>query len=174
MYYKIIKVIGENGPLILFILSIIIFINKTNLLIYNIVGGIINVIFNLLLKGLFKQPRPNEDRKKFNVIVKNGQRFIYKDGIPYDIFGMPSTHAQTVFFYTMYCFLALNNYTYIFFLFISILTLFQRVMDEHHTYLQVIIGALIGSIVGYLFYYLSKTNLKKDLAHKKDDNCKIF
>ena len=174
MYYKIVQVIGENGPLILFILSIIIFINKTNLLIYNVVGGILNVFFNLFLKGIFKHPRPNEDMKKFNLMVKNGQRFFYKDGIPYDLFGMPSTHAQTVFFYTMYCFLALNNNTYIIFLLISIITLFQRVNDEHHSYLQVIIGAIIGSIVGYLFYHLSKTYYKKDLTHKKDDNCKIF
>ena len=174
MYYKIVQVIGENAPLILFILSIIIFINKTNLLIYNIVGGILNVFFNLFLKGIFKHPRPNEDMKKFNLMVKNGQRFFYKDGIPYDLFGMPSTHAQTVFFYTMYCFLALNNNTYIIFLLISLITLFQRVNDEHHSYLQVIIGAIIGSIVGYLFYHLSKTYYKKDLTHKKDDNSKIL
>lgn len=173
MINKIISVIGENGPFLLFILSILLLINNTQLLIYNIVGGIVNVLFNLFLKGLFKQPRPYEDMKKFDIMVQNGKRFIYKDGIPYDLFGMPSTHAQTVLFYTMYCFLAIHNYSYLFFFFISILTLYQRVIDKHHSYLQVFIGGLIGAIVAYIFYHLSKTYSKKDLVHKKDDNCKI-
>lgn len=174
MYAKIINIIGENGPHILFVLSIILFINKTNLLIYNIVGCIVNFCLNLILKGIFKHPRPNEDMKKFNIMVKHGERFIYKDGIPYDLFGMPSAHTQAVFYFTMYCFMALDNYTYLLFVIISLVTLYQRVIDNHHTVLQVIVGAVIGTVIGYLFYHLSKTYYKKELAHKKDDNCKIL
>ena len=61
-----------------------------------------------------------------------------------------------------------NNITYIY-LAISLLTMIQRVVYNHHTVPQVIVGAAIGSAVGYLFYYLATENVKGLIREKLDD-----
>ena len=90
--------------------------NKRNLLFYYIIGGFFNAILNLVLKGIFQQPRPSEDYDKFNLVLKNGQRFIFKNGIPFDVFGMPSGHAQSVLYSTAFIYLALQKTNILYFL----------------------------------------------------------
>ena len=161
---------GSLGPMILNFLSIYLLWNKHNLLFYYIVGVFIDSILNLILKGLFQQPRPSIDQKSFDLAFKHGKRFLFKDGMPYDMFGMPSGHSQSVFFSTAFIYLSLkkNNIAYIY-LAISLLTMLQRVVYNHHTVLQVIVGGLIGSAVGYLFYYLSSEKVKGLIREKLDD-----
>jgi membrane-associated phospholipid phosphatase len=162
--------IGSLGPIILNFLSMYLLWNKNNLFFYYIVGAFIDAILNLILKGLFQQPRPTIDQKSFDLALKYGKRFLFKDGMPYDMFGMPSGHSQSVFFSTVFIYLSLkkNNITYIY-LAISLLTMLQRVVYNHHTVLQVIVGGLIGSAVGYLFYYLSSEKVKGLIREKLDD-----
>jgi membrane-associated phospholipid phosphatase len=50
-----------------------------------------------------------------------------------------------------------------------LITLTQRVIDNHHTILQVIFGSLVGVALGYLAYKMSKTNLEGKKTAKKDD-----
>ena len=129
---------GAYGPIILIFLSMYLLWNKHNLFFYYTVGVFIDNIFNLILKGLFLQPRPTVDKKVFDLALKHGKRFIFKDGMPYDLFGMPSGHSQSSFFSTVFIYLSLrkNNISYTY-LAISLLTMLQRVLYNHHSVLQV-------------------------------------
>ena len=161
---------GSFGPIILIFLSMYLLWNKNNLFFYYTVGVFIDNILNLILKGIFLQPRPNIDKREFDLAMKHGNRFIFKDGMPYDLFGMPSGHSQSSLFSTVFVYLSLrkNNigYTY---LAISLLTMLQRVLYNHHTILQVCVGATIGSITGYLFYYIANEKIKGQIREKPDD-----
>jgi membrane-associated phospholipid phosphatase len=168
--FNLFKKIGENGPFLLLLLTIFLLRNKHNLLFYYILFFIISLILNLILKGLIQQPRPSIDTKIFNMMMKNKERYIHKHGIPYDIFGMPSGHSQSVLFSTIFIYLSLQDIKIvILYLFITSITLSQRVIDNHHTVLQVIIGSFIGCIVGYLAYKMAEINLKGKNTAKKDD-----
>ena len=161
---------GNFGPIILIFSSMYMLWNKNNLFFYYTVGLFIESILNIILKRTFQQPRPNIDQKSFDLALKHTKYILFKDGIHYSIFGMPSGHSQSVFFSTAFIYLSLrkNNITYIY-LGISLLTMLQRVVYNHHTVPQVIVGALIGSAVGYLFYYLSTEKIKGIIREKLDD-----
>lgn len=161
---------GSYGPLTLIFLSFYLLWNKKTLFFYYSIGILIEAISNLILKGLFLQPRPSIDQKSFDLAMKNGRRFLFKNGLPYDIFGMPSGHAESVLFSTVFIYVALRNTKILYiYLFISMLTIIQRVYYNHHTVLQVIVGAIIGGVLGYLFYYLSNEKMKGKIREKKDD-----
>ena len=68
-------------------------------------------------------------------------------------FGMPSWHAQSAFFSTVFIYFALKKRNILYFyVFISAITMIQRVVYKRHTILQVIVGAFIGSFIGYLYF----------------------
>ena len=168
--------IGEKGPLILMITSIFLLWSRKNQLIYCIIGTCANFLLNIFLKGVFQHPRPSDhtDTKLFQLALKNGQRFIFKNGIPYDIFGMPSGHAQACLFYTVFVFMCLRQYNIlIVYLLISLLTAYQRVKHSHHTILQVFAGSIVGICVGYVTYILTNNNIKGFIKKKTDDNAPI-
>jgi membrane-associated phospholipid phosphatase len=168
--YSLLKKIGENGPFLLLFLTIFLLRNKHNLLFYYILFFILSLLLNLILKGLIQQPRPSIDSKTFNLMMKNKERYIYKHGIPYDIFGMPSGHSQSVLLSTIFIYLSLHDIKIaLFYLFITTITLTQRVLDNHHTILQVIFGSFIGCILGYLAYKMAQINLKGKNTAKRDD-----
>ena len=161
---------GSFGPVILIFLSMYLLWNKNNLFFYYTVGVFIDNILNIILKGLFLQPRPFIEKKDFDLALKYGKRFVFKDGMPYDILGMPSGHSQSSFFSTVFIYFSLrkNNigYTY---LAISLLTMIQRVVYNHHSVLQVCVGATIGCCTGYLFYYIANEKVKGKIREKPDD-----
>ena len=162
--------IGTYGPIMLIFPSMYLLWNKQNLLFYYTVGIFVDAVLNLILKGFFLQPRPSVDEKTFDLALKHSKRILFKDGIPYDIFGMPSGHSQSVLFSTTFIYLALrkNNIFYIY-LIISLLTMLQRVTYNYHTVLQVCVGASVGSALGYLFYYLATQNITGQIREKIDD-----
>jgi membrane-associated phospholipid phosphatase len=95
---------------------------------------------------------------------------LFKDGMPYDVLGMPSGHSQSVIFSTVFIYLALRkkNILYVYLL-ISLLTMIHRVFYNHHTILQVFIGAIFGALLGYFFYYLATQKMKGLIREKIDD-----
>jgi membrane-associated phospholipid phosphatase len=112
-----------------------------------------------------------DDIKSFNLALKQGKYFVFKDGIiPLDIFGMPSGHAQSCLFSSVYTYLSLkdNNILYLY-LFFSLLTVIQRVVFKYHTILQVIIGSIVGSLLGYYMYTRAQQKIKGVIKEKKDD-----
>jgi len=162
---------GRLGPFILTAFAIYILWNKPNLFFYYLVGVVTSAILNLILKGILKQPRPSEDLKEFNLAIKNGHRFVFKNGIPHDIFGMPSGHSQSVMFTLTYISFALKNLKIsLSFLFVALLTMAERVIDNHHTFMQIVFGGLIGILYGYLFYYFAQEKIKGVINEKPDDN----
>ena len=158
------------GPVILGVLPIYLLWNKKTLFFYFIIGFLINALLNLVLKGLLQMPRPSEDAGRFNLALTHGRRFVFKSGLPFDIFGMPSGHAQMVFYSTTFVYLALRNPIILYLhLFVSLLTISQRVAFNYHTPLQVIVGALVGIGMGYLVYYLAKNKIVGRITEKLDD-----
>ena len=97
--------------------------------------------------------------------------FIFKNGVPHDIFGMPSGHSNASLFTTAFIFLCLNVVKIkLGFLIYSLFIMSQRVIDNHHTFFQVIVGASVGLLYAYLFYYFSEEKLKGKIEEKPDDN----
>ena len=176
MIFTLLDEIGEKGPLILLIISVFLLWSRKNQLIYCIIGSFANLLMNIFLKGVFQQQRPsdNTDTKTFHLALKNGKRFIFKNGIPYSIFGMPSSHAQSCLFYTVFVFMCLRQYNIlILYLLISLLTAYQRVKHSHHTILQVVAGGTVGIFMGYITYIMTNNNIKGLIKKKPDDNAPI-
>ncbi len=161
---------GNFGPIILAFLSMYLLWNKHNLFFYYIVGLFTNSVLNILLKIIIKQPRPYYDTKTFNLALEHSKHFLFKDGMPYDIFGMPSGHSQSALFSTIYIYLSLRNIKILcIYLLISLVVLIQRVSFYHHTILQVIIGSIIGGYFAYFVYYLAREKIKGVITEKYND-----
>lgn len=136
---------GNYGPILLMILSWVLLWDK---IFFYTMGLFISALLNLILKGIFKQLRPGE--------VKQEKRFIFKNGMPHDIYGMPSGHAQSSLYSTTFIFLMLKSKKWLFiYLLISLIIMAQRVVYNHHTTMQVIVGAIVGVALGYFVYKLS-------------------
>lgn len=159
------------GPFYLIILSCILLWDKNTLFFYYTVGVFLDTILNLFLKGIFQQPRPYEDTQKFNLAITHGKRFLFKNGMPYDMFGMPSGHSQSVLFSTVFMYFALkkkSDLLYIYYI-VASLTMIQRIYSNNHYLYQVIAGASIGALVGYIMFFLSGQQLIGKITEKLDD-----
>jgi membrane-associated phospholipid phosphatase len=168
---KTIDKIGQHGPFILLFISFYLFWNKPTIGFYYLVGFFINSILNTILKGIIQEPRPNDDKNKFNIALKNAKRPLFKDtGMPFDIFGMPSGHTQSCFYSTIFVFLTLGKINIlILYLLISFITIYQRVEYKFHTIMQTVVGAIVGSFFAYYLYYLVKQKTKGKIRGKPDD-----
>jgi len=168
---NIIDKIGSIGPFLLFGFSLYLLRNKHSLLMYYLYGSFLNAVLNIILKGLIKQPRPTEDPDLFKIALKHSNRIKFVNGFPYDIFGMPSGHAQSAFYSIFFIYLVFDNsYVTSFYLLIGFIILYQRVAFNHHTILQVIVGIIVGLLFAFFIYYMSQRHLTGKLTPKKDDN----
>ena len=150
---KIFTKLGSFGPIILYIAASYLLWKKNTSFYYYQVGFFTSAILNLVLKGIFKQPRPSEDPKEFNLAIKNGHRFIFKNGIPHDIFGMPSGHSNASLFTTVFIFLCLNDVKITLgFLFYSLLIIFS--WHFHNSVLIFVMIMLVNPLM-FLNYYVS-------------------
>lgn len=144
---KIVDHVGFNGPIILFSLALVLLRHKRKMLFIYIIGSVINVIVNYLLKMIIKEPRPVEDNINLEWTQINEKRENT------DKYGMPSGHAQITWFSTIFVFLVLKDFKWLlFFMAISLNTVFQRFKYNNHTLLQLIVGSIVGLTLGYLFY----------------------
>jgi membrane-associated phospholipid phosphatase len=165
---NILSMIGNSGPFILFILSLYLLQKTSNALYYYIIGFVLNLLSNIILKLTFQQSRPKDDEDLFKLALNHMNRHNYI--LPFNVYGMPSGHAQSVFYSTIFIHLMLQNSKItILYLLISIITIFQRVEELHHTIFQVIIGSFVGMIIGYFVFYMHKQKMTGNLALKKDD-----
>jgi len=162
---------GKMAPLLLFVNSLYLLWNKNNLFYYYVCGVFLNAILNLVLKGIIKEPRPSEDPKLFNIALKHSIRFKFINGYPHDIFGMPSGHAQSAFFSTIFIYLALKDIRItIGYLIVALLTMYQRVLFKDHSVIQVIAGAIVGILFGGFIYLMARQKIMGKLRAKKDDD----
>ena len=163
--------VGENGPIILIFANIFAMFKKVHFQFYYVLFTLISALLNAVLKPIFKHPRPSIDEETFRAVLKRNERFIKRHGHLYDIFGMPSGHMQSVIYSTLFNYLVFHNsqMTSVFLL-ISLITMIQRVVYNHHTFLQVIIGGCIGVMVACVAYYLARNNVAGNFSIKPDDN----
>jgi membrane-associated phospholipid phosphatase len=167
-----IYIVGGHAPIILLFLSIYFLWNLRTVGFYYLFGFFINSILNLLLKGILRQPRPSDDFTKFDTVLRHGKSFLFKDqGIPFNIFGMPSGHLQSCVYSTVFVFLSLKRYDILFlYLVISLLSMYQRVHYSYHTFAQTLAGSLVGLLMALGVYYLVKQKVKGKIREKPDDN----
>lgn len=168
---NILNDLGFYGPLILIFLSVYLLWQHKNLLFYYVIGIFANMILNIILKGIIQEPRPIYDNKKVSLVATHAKRLFFQNGVPFDLFGMPSGHAQSSFFSTIFIYFALRkmNITYIY-LALTILTCIQRVSSNYHSINQVIIGSFIGSSFAFFIYYLAEKKIQGKIWTKPDDN----
>lgn len=146
------------GNYVLFILSMIFLHNKKTYLWFYILGYLFNYTLNSFLKLVFKEPRPDENKKLFELEMSKRN---YVDWREYERFGMPSGHAEETVYSLIYIFFVLKNTKItILFLLVTIYTIFQRIYSKRHSIAQVSVGSIIGLLVGYLFYYLAYKNIQ--------------
>jgi membrane-associated phospholipid phosphatase len=163
--------LGEYGPFILLVISWILLWNYKNLFFYYNVGLFANTILNLVLKGIIQEPRPMYDSKKVTLAKTHAKKYFFQNGIPFDIFGMPSGHAQMVFYTTIFIYMALKNFNITcFYLLYSLIICYQRVKYDFHSLSQVIVGSITGGAFGYLIFNVAREKLKGKIREKPDDN----
>ena len=148
-----------NILLLVFIfLSGPLFIRTPYLTIGFIVGYFFTEVFNVFLKWVFKQPRPNTDLEFFKTSLK------MKKNDPFFISqycGMPSGHAQLAGFALVYVFLCTHSWwIWSFMVGLTSVTCIQRVTTQAHSVLQVLVGLVIGMITGLLAYKVMVLFLK--------------
>jgi membrane-associated phospholipid phosphatase len=152
MYYIsqfLLLLIFLSGPLL---------IRRPYLSIGFMLGYLCNVVLNLFLKWIFKQPRPNADLEFFKTslkIHKNNPFFISHNC------GMPSGHAQLAGFAMIYVILSTHSWwIWSFMIILTAVTCVQRVITQLHSVLQVLVGLVIGMITGLLGYIVITRFLK--------------
>lgn len=162
--------LGEYGPILLILLTWGLLWNKKTLFFYYTIGVFFNSILNIILKGIIQQPRPNTDKYKMSILKTYGKNYYFQNGVPFDMFGMPSGHAQSSLFSTAFIYMAFQqkNWFYLYSI-LSIITCYQRVLYEYHTINQVIIGCIVGFLFSYITYYLYREYQKDKIKTKNDD-----
>ena len=171
MSHGLFYLIGSYGPLILVILSWFLLWDHHKLFFYYTLGLFVNSLLNIILKAIIQEPRPMFDPKKVHLLKTNFRNYFYKNGIPFDVYGMPSGHVQSSVFSSIFVYLCLRetkwNYIYIP---LTLITAWQRVHFYFHSISQVLMGALTGSAFAYLFFKFAHDKIKHRIRAKPDDH----
>lgn len=155
--------IGSIGPIILFAISLFLLSSSSTFLVFYLVGSFVNVIFNYVLKGIIREPRPNSNMLHM--------RQLYKKVTDFNVYGMPSGHAQSVWFSTWFVFMVTRRIEVLIgYTMLSLLTMWQRVKYKFHTLLQVIVGSVLGICTAYVFVRYTVGLVKENTCKKPDDN----
>ena len=162
--------LGSYGPILLVLLSWYLLFDQKNLFFYFNVGLITNTVLNVIFKGIIQEPRPMFDSKKIKLMASHAKDYFFQNGIPFDMYGMPSCHAQTAFFITIFLYLSLKhtNLLYLCIIF-SLIICYQRVTFGFHSIAQVIVGSVIGSFIGYFIYQFAREKIKGRIREREDD-----
>jgi membrane-associated phospholipid phosphatase len=150
MFSVLVDTLGFYGPIIMFLFVTIAIRKQTPFFISYVLGFFVNAYLNKILKVLIREPRPNGSRNFTGLDNYENE----------EQFGMPSGHAQSVFYSILfYFYLTQNWYILVGSLFLGILTLYQRWKYKNHSVKQLIIGSLIGILFSFFVFYLTKKNL---------------
>lgn len=139
-----VDIIGWLGPFIIMTISIYSLWNQRYL--YGYLFFYVFASFtNALLKNIFKQARPTNGRSIMNEEYSGVQQY-----------GMPSYHAQSCMYSIVFLYLVKKSpYLLLIELFILAATLYQRWFYRRHTVEQLGVGIGVGSIIGYLGYFVT-------------------
>ena len=166
--FNVLSYTGNKSYYILLVISVLLLRNTHHYLALYLAGFGFNYLINILFKSILKQPRPNENEALFNIHV------LHNKHVGFDRYGMPSRHAQLAVFSTIFIYLSLQSHKYIktiflFFIIMTIITCSQRIVFNEHTVAQVLVGALIGGILAYIFFIFSTSLITGKLRFKPDD-----
>jgi len=140
------------------------------------IGSVINMLINLLIKSLVKEPRPQKDlshgvKYEFGLKVNDKTGVFERQGL--DRYGMPSGHAQTVAYALGFMGPVLSSNTSVYllgmYLFVALITVVQRIANHNHTIFQVGIGLILGAIIGQATYHMAKKRIRGKINEKDDD-----
>lgn len=151
-FYQFYNKLGQYGPEGIFLFTCIVLHKYPTYCFLYILGFVFNMILNVILKQGFQHPRPSENKVLFEYDQRHGH------WIDYNRLGMPSGHAQTMWFTTLYVFFVLKNTNIsLFCLSWTLLTCLQRISFHFHTAFQVLMGSFFGILFSYfLFCYTQK------------------
>jgi membrane-associated phospholipid phosphatase len=108
------------------------------------------------LKGWIKQPRPEGGRSFMGESYKGAENY-----------GMPSLHAQSAAVSIAFLFLVKGfSYWTILELFVLVLVIYQRFMYKRHTLEQLAVGTMVGFVVGYCGWFISKNMIYRNVLSK--------
>ena len=148
---KIFDYIGYYAPGTLGLVTLFFTLDQKMPTIVFVVGSVCNLLLNTGLKMYFQQPRPTLIQHSFALDFSDVHKSCCRLG-PHE-YGMPSGHAQIVWFNTVFIALALKNkYITLIYAAISICTMIQRVQYNNHTLSQVLAGMVVGTIFAYVLY----------------------
>lgn len=145
--------------------------HKIDFFIFAVLMGLSSVFNQFLKEFIFK---PIMKNKKFPILgegtrpsgAKDCSDFIDPDNRLSSSYGMPSGHAQTSALFCTFMILMIINERYskklkmvkcLFILLLTIAIMVSRIHFGCHTPQQVIVGGLIGTILGFIFFF----NMKK-------------
>lgn len=166
--------LGSYGPFVIIFFSMFLLWDKPNMFFFYMVGLTVDTITNIILKGIIQQPRPGFNSKDLQLAIKNNKQYLFKDGIPFNIFGMPSGHSSIVMFSTVFVYLTLKKtkWLYVYLPFCGVI-ISQRVYYGVHTISQVTVGAVIGTLIAFFVYNFAEKSLKRSIREKPDDYAPI-
>jgi membrane-associated phospholipid phosphatase len=111
------------------------------------------------------------DGKKIKLLTNHTKDYFFQNGIPFDIYGMPSGHAQMSFFMTFFMYLSLKHTNLLYFyLAFSILICYQRVKYDYHSLTQVVVGSILGTGFAYFVFQFAREKIKGKIREKPDDD----
>ena len=148
---KIFDKIGFFGPFILIIVNIWQLWENHGFWCAYLVVTFMSSVINKLVKNIVKQPRPID-----------GESIINEEYTGYEMYGMPSAHSQSVFSSVTFLYLVKESPAWLLIgLFIAGLTVYQRFKYKRHTMEQLIVGAILGTVVAYGGFYVTKKYLQE-------------
>ena len=138
--------VGYFGDTISFFIICMLIFNNFKFFIFYVICFIINMYFNNYLTNLIKQKNPSHPIKFLESETYSKKRY-----------GMPSFHSQNMFFSIGYAFFILNNFIWkLILLLIGFAVIYERYVFRDHTMEQLLYGAILGLIIGYIFYLIVK------------------
>jgi membrane-associated phospholipid phosphatase len=136
-------IIGFFGPAILFCISVLKLYKRQPYLIGYLIFSAGNIIINSILKTVIKQERPHSIGDEHYIGMQK--------------YGMPSAHAQSVFYSMTYLYLTNGDSEILLVgMFIGALTLYQRWKYSQHTVEQLGVGVIVGVIIAFFAQFMTK------------------
>jgi undecaprenyl-diphosphatase len=148
--------VGTFSPLILFFITLFTLDPHNTRVNLYLFGYAFTLVSNYFLKLLFKQPRPNQNAELFRIQLEHGKL------IDPSRYGMPSGHAQLLFYSLSFVLLSYSKWPNMFWLysFLVLIGCTQRVVFSLHTPAQVIVGAFFGVLSAFFVVRISSSLLR--------------
>ena len=139
--------LGYFSEIIMIILVIYLIHSNVFYTIYYLFFILLNGYLNTIFKSIIKEDRPD-----------NSKKFLFSEHFSRikNVYGMPSGHSQNVFFSITYLYFTTKEFFYWIqlLLVLAALMFYERLSFHNHTFLQLLVGAIIGIILAYLVIIL--------------------